>query len=225
MSIELKKVSKNYKKKQVFSDVDLKIKQGAFVMLRGASGAGKSTLLNIIGGVDVPSDGEVLIDGQDVAKLRGKQRAEFFREKVGFIFQGFYLQLQLTVAENIELAGVFANMPSVERRKRSEELAEQLGIMEVIDSLPAEISGGQAERACVAQALFMKPEIILADEPTNNLDSSSAKKVLDMLKEVQEMGVTVIVASHDERVEDYAGQIVDVVDGKVQVASGDEAER
>lgn len=217
--IELKNVRKNYKQKLVFADVNLKIEQGSFVMLRGPSGAGKSTLLNIIGGIDNPSAGEVVIDGQNVEKLRGRARAEFFRRKVGFIFQGFYLQPQLTVAENIELAGVFANMPRAERRRRIEELAKQLGIVDVADSKPAEISGGQAERACVAQALFLSPEIILADEPTNNLDSQSARKVLEMLKEVQqEMKVTVIVASHDERVEGYAERIVDVADGKVQVA-------
>lgn len=218
MTIELKNVCKSYRKKLIFADVNLQIDQGSFVMLRGSSGAGKTTLLNIIGGIDNPSSGEVLIDGRDVVKLHGKARAKFFRKKIGVVFQGFYLQPQLTVAENIELAGVFANMPRDKRRERVEKLTEQLGITDVIDSLPAEISGGQAERACIAQALFMKPEIILADEPTNNLDSRSAQKVLEMLKDVQGTGVTVIVASHDERVEKYAEQIVDVADKKVQVA-------
>lgn len=218
MTIELKNVCKSYRKKLIFADVNLQIDQGSFVMLRGSSGAGKTTLLNIIGGIDNPSSGEVLIDGRDVVKLHGKARAKFFRKKIGVVFQGFYLQPQLTVAENIELAGVFANIPRDKRRERVEKLTEQLGITDVIDSLPAEISGGQAERACIAQALFMKPEIILADEPTNNLDSRSAQKVLEMLKDVQGTGVTVIVASHDERVEKYAEQIVDVADKKVQVA-------
>ncbi len=226
MAIELKNVSKKYRKKLVFADVDLKIEQGVFAMLRGSSGAGKSTLLNIIGGIDTPSSGEVLIDDMDVVKLRGKARAEFFQQKIGFVFQGFYLQPQLTVGENIELAGVFANMPQDERHKRVKELAEQLGIMEIVDSLPVNVSGGQAERACVAQALFMRPGILLVDEPTNNLDSRNVKKVLDMFGEVrQKLGTTVIVASHDERVEGYAQQIIDVEDGKVWVAGDNEISR
>ncbi len=218
MSIELKNVSKSYQKKLIFEDVNLQINRGTFVMLRGLSGAGKTTLLNIIGGIDRPSSGEILIDEQNVAKLHGKVRTEFFRKKVGFIFQGFYLQPQLTVAENIELAGVFANIPPSKRHERVEELAKQLGITEVINSLPAGISGGQAERVCVAQALFMEPEVILADEPTNNLDSQSIQKVLEVLRDVQQIGVTVIIASHDERIERYAEQIVNVADGKVWVA-------
>lgn len=226
MAIELRNVSKKYKKKLVFADVNLKIEQGTFAMLRGSSGAGKSTLLNIIGGIDTPSSGEVLIDGMDVVKLRGKARAEFFQQKIGFVFQGFYLQPQLTIGENIELAGVFANMPQDERHERVKELAEQLGIMEIVDSLPVNVSGGQAERACVAQALFMRPGILLVDEPTNNLDSRNVKKVLDMFGEVQQkLGTTVIVASHDERVEGYAQQIIDVEDGKVWVAGDNEISR
>ena len=158
----------------------------------------------------------MLIDGQDVSKLKGKVRTDFYRHKIGFIFQGFYLQPQLTIGENIALMGTFAGMPKKEREARAKELAEMLGIAEVLDSLPAEISGGQAERACAARAMFMNPEIILADEPTNNLDPENAKNVIEMLKKIQQdTGATMIVASHDPLVERYATQVIGIKDGRV----------
>lgn len=185
-------------------------------MLRGVSGSGKSTLLSIIGGIEPMTGGQVLIDGQDVSKLKGGERADFYRHKIGFIFQGFYLQPQLTIGENIALMGTFAGMPKKEREARAKELAEMLGIAEVLNSLPAEVSGGQAERACAARAMFMHPEIILADEPTNNLDPENAKNVIEMLKKIQEeTGATMIVASHDPLVERYATQVIGIKDGHI----------
>lgn len=217
--IKLVGVSKAYDKKGrnfVLEDVNLEIKTGSFVMLKGASGAGKSTLLSIIGGIEPITSGEVIIDDVDATSLHGKARAEFYRHKVGFIFQGFYLQPQLTVAENIALTGVFAGMARSERRARAEELARRLKIEKVLDMKPAEISGGQAERACVARAIFMRPGIILADEPTNNLDPENARNVIDLLQQIQrEEKATMIIASHDSLVEKYAEQVVTVKDGRV----------
>lgn len=217
--IALKNIAKSYDKRGrnlIFSDVNLEIEQQAFVMLRGVSGAGKSTLLNIIGGMEPATSGEVIIDGTDVNQLKGKKRAEFYRHKVGFIFQGFYLQPQLTIGENIALTGIFAGMAKREREERVLELAKKLGIEKIIDMHPAEVSGGQAERACVARAMFMNPEIILADEPTNNLDPDNARNVIELLKQVQQdTGVTLIVASHDALVEKYATRVINVKDGKV----------
>lgn len=185
-------------------------------MLRGVSGSGKSTLLSIIGGLEPATSGKVLIDGRDVSKLKGKARANFYRHKIGFIFQGFYLQPQLTISENIALMGMFAGISKKNRAKRAEKLAEILGIKEVLDRLPSEISGGQAERACAARAMFMNPEIILADEPTNNLDPENARNVIMLLKRIQQAtGATMIVASHDPMVEQYATQIVSIKSGHV----------
>ena len=187
-------------------------------MLNGVSGSGKSTLLSIIGGIESATSGKVIIDGQDVSSLKGSERTNFYRHKIGFIFQGFYLQPQLTIGENIALMGTFAGMAKKEREARTKELAEMLGIAEVLDSLPAEVSGGQAERACIARAMFMNPEIILADEPTNNLDPENVRNVIEMLKRIQvEMGATMIVASHDALVEKYATQVVEVREGRVGV--------
>lgn len=224
MTINLNSLNKSYGKKPVLFDINLEIPTGSFTMLKGVSGSGKSTLLSIIGGIEPMTSGQVMIDNQDVSKLKGKARADFYRHKIGFIFQGFYLQPQLTIGENIALMGIFAGMPKKEREARAKELAEKLGIAEVLGSLPAEVSGGQAERACAARAMFMHPEIILADEPTNNLDPENAKNVIEMLKQIQqETGATMIVASHDPLVEKYATQIVNIREGRVNTTSADES--
>lgn len=216
MTIKLSNLNKSYGKKPVLFDVNIEIPTGSFTVLKGVSGSGKSTLLSIIGGIEPATSGTVTIDGQDVSKLKGKVRTDFYRHKIGFIFQGFYLQPQLTVAENISLMGTFAGMPKSEREKRTKELAEVLGISEVLDKLPAEISGGQAERACAARAMFMHPEIILADEPTNNLDPENAKNVVDMLKQIQQdANATMVVASHDVMIAEYASQIIQIRDGHI----------
>lgn len=224
MTINLNSLNKSYGKKPVLFDINLEIPTGSFTMLKGVSGSGKSTLLSIIGGIEPMTSGQVMIDNQDVSKLKGKARADFYRHKIGFIFQGFYLQPQLTIVENIALMGIFAGMPKKEREARAKELAEKLGISEVLGNLPAEVSGGQAERACAARAMFMHPEIILADEPTNNLDPENAKNVIEMLKQIQqETGATMIVASHDPLVEKYATQVVSIREGRVNTTSADES--
>ena len=224
MTINLNSLNKSYGKKPVLFDINLEIPTGSFTMLKGVSGSGKSTLLSIIGGIEPMTSGQVMIDNQDVSKLKGKARADFYRHKIGFIFQGFYLQPQLTIVENIALMGIFAGMPKKEREARAKELAEKLGISEVLGNLPAEVSGGQAERACAARAMFMHPEIILADEPTHNLDPENAKNVIEMLKQIQqETGATMIVASHDPLVEKYATQIVNIREGRVNTTSADES--
>ena len=222
MTIKLEQLTKTYKKKGklVLKDVNLEIPDHAFVMLRGVSGSGKSTLLNIIGGIEPLTSGKVEIDGRDLSELGPKARSDFYRHEIGFIFQGFYLQPQLTIGENITLMGVFAGMPKREREERARALAEDLGIAAVLDQKPAEVSGGQAERACVARAMFMHPKIILADEPTNNLDPENAQNVIELLKQIwQDTGATVIVASHDSMVEKYATMVVKVKEGEVSQES------
>ena len=221
VGIQLKNISKSYGAKSILAHVDLEIPKGEFVMMRGKSGAGKSTLLNIIGGIEQPTSGEILIGEQNISQLRAKERAEFYRHAVGFVFQGFYLQPQLTLRDNIALPGIFANMPKNERMERVDVLAQTLQITEVLDQKPAEVSGGQAERACVARALFMNPQIVLADEPTNNLDPENARNVVDILYKVwKETGATVIVASHDAIVEKYATVVVEVADGGARLMRG-----
>lgn len=219
LEIKLVDVSKSYKDKVILRGINLEIARGEFVMLRGQSGAGKSTLLNIIGGIEQPTTGQILIEGKDVGKFKKQERVDFYRHQVGFIFQGFYLQSQLSLMENIALPGVFAEMSRPECEARVRELAEILHIEQVLSQKPAEVSGGQAERACVARALFMNPKLVLADEPTNNLDPENAKNVINILYAVwKQLGTTVIVASHDKIVEDYATQIITMRDGEIQPA-------
>ena len=214
--IQLQNIKKHYGEKVVFQDVNLNISAGFFTVLRGESGAGKSTLLNLIGGLEMPTSGQIIVDGKDVGNLTAKERTNFYRHEIGIIFQGSYLQPQFTLLENITLPGVFAGMPEAERKARAEQLAQMLGISDNLKYLPKEVSGGQAERACIARALLLNPKIILADEPTSNLDEDNAKTVLEILNYIrQQMGVTIIIASHSRDVLEFATQVVMVRGGTV----------
>lgn len=216
MKVILNSVSKNFGSKKILKDINLEIAENSFTILKGVSGSGKSTLLNIIGGIESPTSGNIIIDNQNISNLKHKDRVNFYRKKIGFIFQGFYLQPQLTIKDNIALMAIFTGISRHEREKRVYELAEKLGISEILNQLPSEISGGQAERACIARALYMSPEIILADEPTNNLDPDNAKNVIKILKTLQvEEQSTVIVATHDPMVENYATQILYLNGGSI----------
>lgn len=216
MKVILNSISKNFGSKNILKDINLEIAENSFTILKGVSGSGKSTLLNIIGGIESPTSGNIIIDNQNINNLKYKDRVNFYRKKIGFIFQGFYLQPQLTIKDNIALMAIFAGISRLEREKRVYELAEKLGIRETLNQLPSEISGGQAERACIARALYMSPEIILADEPTNNLDPDNAKNVIEILKTLQvEEQSTVIIATHDPMVEKYATQILSLKDGSI----------
>lgn len=209
--IQLQDVSKTYGNKDILRGVNLAVRAGEFVVLCGESGAGKSTLLNLIGGLERSSGGRIIVDGKEINQMSAKERTDFYRHEVGIIFQGSYLQPQFTLFENITLSGVFAGMPEGERKERAEQLAQMLGISENLKSLPKEVSGGQAERACIARALLLNPKIILADEPTSNLDEANAEIVLQILNLIRvQMGVTIIIASHSRDVIKYATQVVTV---------------
>ena len=182
-------------------------------MITGPSGSGKSTLLNIIGGIETPDSGEVILGGKNIRGLKGKERTELYRKYVGFIFQGFYLDNKLTLAENISLPGIFSNMPQKALNERTKTIAKILGISDSLNKHPSEAAGGQSERACIARALFLSPRIILADEPTSNLDPESAEKVLKILQVFQEKtDTTVVVASHDEMIRPFATKIINLGD-------------
>lgn len=207
--IELHDIRKQYGDRIVFQDVNLTIPVGSFAVVRGESGAGKSTLLNLISGLEIPNSGKIVVDGKDISELAKIERTDFYRHEVGIIFQGSYLQPQFTLTENITLPGVFAGMPEAERNAKAQQLAQMLGITESLSHLPSEVSGGQAERACIARALLMNPKIILADEPTSNLDEENAIIVLKILNAIrQQMGITIIVASHSRDVSRFATQIL-----------------
>lgn len=215
--VQLRNIEKRYGEKMILRGVNLSVPAGSFTVLRGESGAGKSTLLNLIGGLEMPSGGQIIVEGKDVGALSAKERTDFYRHQIGIIFQGSYLQPQFTLLENITLPGVFAGVPEAERAARAEQLAETLGITENLRFLPQAVSGGQAERACIARALLLNPKIILADEPTSNLDEANAKTVLEILNLIRtQLGVTVIIASHSRDVLEFATQVVRVNGGTVQ---------
>lgn len=218
MTISLQNISKNYGNKKILNNFDLEIPRNSFVLLKGKSGSGKTTLLKIIGGIEQPSTGNVYIDKQKINLLKGRKKVDFYRHKIGFIFQDFQLQPQLAVGENIELPGIFAGISKEKRRKRLLELATLLGIQDILKQYPEEISGGQAERTCIARSLFMRPDIILADEPTNNLDSENITNILKLLiKFHQENEATVIISSHNPIIQKLATHTISITNHCVDI--------
>lgn len=217
--IELQKVTKIYKLDEVevvgVKDVDLKIKKGEFVCIMGPSGSGKSTLLHLIGCLDKPTYGKIFIDGIDVSKMSEDELAEIRKNKIGFVFQFFNLYPTLNVLENVELPMIIAEKDKEYRRKRAMELLKIVGMEKFKDHFPSELSGGQRQKIAIARALANDPPIILADEPTGNLDSKSGKEVMEIFKKLHEEGRTIVVVTHNKEVAEYSERIIYLKDGKV----------
>ncbi|CAB3288711.1 ABC transporter related protein [Methanocaldococcus lauensis] len=195
--------------------VDITINEGEFVAIMGPSGCGKSTLLNILGLLDVPTRGEVYIKGKKTTLMNENERAIFRRKISGFIFQQFHLIKTLTALENVELPMILDEKDKKYRRKRAKKLLEMVGLAERIYHYPNQLSGGQQQRVAIARALANNPKIIFADEPTGNLDSKSGKIVMDLLKELNEKGITIIMVTHDKDLAKYASRIIKMKDGKI----------
>ncbi len=196
--------------------VNLEIEKGEFTAIVGPSGSGKTTLLNIIGGLDRPSKGRIVIDGKDISELSDNQMIDFRKEKIGFVFQAYNLIPVLTALENVEFIMVLQKRDKVEREARAKELLEAVGLSDKLDKRPSELSGGQQQRVAVARALASKPAFILADEPTANLDSESTAGLLDLMAELnRKEGITFVFSTHDQRVIDRARRVVNLVDGKI----------
>jgi putative ABC transport system ATP-binding protein len=217
--IELQKVTKIYKLDEVevvgVKDVDLKIKKGEFVCIMGPSGSGKSTLLHLIGCLDKPTYGKIFIDGIDVSKMSEDELAEIRKNKIGFVFQFFNLYPTLNALENVELPMIIAEKDKEYRRKRAMELLKIVGMEKFKDHFPSELSGGQRQKIAIARALANDPPIILADEPTGNLDSKSGKEVMEIFKKLHEEGRTIVVVTHNKEVAEYSERIIYLKDGKV----------
>ena len=197
-------------------DVDLTFEPGEYVSLMGPSGSGKSTLLNVIGLLDRPSGGVYRLDGIDTTSLDDAQQAQVRRDKIGFVFQSFHLVPRLTAAENIELPMVLGGIEPAERRERVKEVMEKLGLSERADHRPNQLSGGQRQRVAIARATIMRPGILLADEPTGNLDQASGRQVVETLEAMNADGLTLIVVTHDPAIGERARRRLHMVDGLVQ---------
>ena len=197
--------------------VDVEIQRGEYVCVAGPSGAGKSTLLNMIGLLDGPTSGEIIFDDQKIHEMSGKQMHNFRKKRITFIFQSFNLIPVLNAYENIEFPLLIQRVDKAERKKRIEQLTEEVGIREYLPHRPDELSGGQRQRVAIARALVTNPEVVLADEPTANLDSVTGGTILSILKRLnKEEKTTFVIASHDDTIMNQADRIIHVVDGKVR---------
>ncbi|NRY58039.1 putative ABC transport system ATP-binding protein [Clostridium acetobutylicum] len=218
LSIQIKNLGKTYKMGRneyiALSNINLEISKGEFVSIVGPSGAGKSTLMNIIGCLDNATEGEYLLDGVST-NCNDNKLAEIRNKKIGFIFQNYNLLPKLSVRENVELPLVYQGLNSNEIKYRAHEVIKKVGLEEHLNHKPSELSGGQKQRVAIARALASKPEIILADEPTGALDSKTGKEVIEMIKEINEDGNTVVLITHDMQIAKEAKRIVTVKDGKI----------
>ena len=217
--IRLNKVSKTYRTDKVetlaLREVDLHVKKGEFVAMMGPSGCGKSTLLNLIGLLDRPGQGSIDVDGIPITRYRDKQVAGLRNSTFGFIFQSFHLIPDLRVIDNVELPLLYRKMAASERRRLAREALEKVGLGARMDHYPNQLSGGQQQRVAIARAIVGKPQVLLADEPTGNLDSKMGEEVMDILLKLNEEGTTVVMVTHDEREARRTSRIVRVFDGQL----------
>jgi putative ABC transport system ATP-binding protein len=197
-------------------EVGLGVARGEYLSIMGPSGSGKSTLLNIIGLLDRPSSGTYRLDGRDVTGLSDQEQAQVRREKIGFVFQSFHLVPRLTAAENIELPMVLAGIPAVERKARSERLLRDFSLLDRARHRPEELSGGQRQRVAIARATVMQPGVLLADEPTGNLDRATGNEVLHLLEELNQRDMTLIVVTHDPEIGQRATRQLHMLDGRIE---------
>ncbi len=195
--------------------VDLSVEEGEFIAIMGPSGSGKSTLLHIMGLLDTPTRGRVFVLGREASRLSDDERALLRRESIGFVFQQYNLSPSLTALENVELPMLFAGVPPEKRRKRAVELLEAVGLGDRLHHYPNQLSGGQQQRVAIARALANNPHIILADEPTGNLDTKTGRRILEVFRELNERGKTVVIVTHDPEVAEAAEKIVKIRDGKI----------
>jgi putative ABC transport system ATP-binding protein len=195
--------------------IDLTVKKGEFVAVVGPSGSGKSTLLNLIGCLDTPTDGSYMLGGEAVAGLDRDGLADVRNRRVGFVFQNFNLLPQLTALENVEMPMLFGGVGRKDRKRRALEHLERVGLGDRVEHKPTELSGGQMQRVAIARALAMEPDLVLADEPTGNLDTGSGTDVMGLLSELWEQGRTLVVVTHDKTLSKRAGRVVEIRDGLV----------
>ena len=197
------------------NEVSLEVKEGEFVAIMGPSGCGKSTLLNILGLIDTPSSGTYLLNGTDVSKMEESERTQIRKGVIGFVFQSFNLIDELNVEENIEMPLLYMGIPAKERKRRVTEAMARMNISHRNKHFPSQLSGGQQQRVAIARAVVVNPKLILADEPTGNLDSKNGNEVMELLKELHQEGTTIVMVTHSRHDASYADRIVNIFDGQI----------
>ena len=214
--IDVKHLSKSFGDHLVLDDISEHIHPGEKVVVIGPSGSGKSTAMNIIGCLDTPTSGKYVLDGQDVASMTDNQLADVRNKEIGFIFQGFNLISNLDAVGNVELPLVYRGVSKNERKQLAMEALKSVGLEDRMKHKPNEMSGGQQQRVAVARAVAAKPPIILADEPTGNLDTKSTQEIMEILKELHRSGRTVIIITHDEEIASQAHRVIRILDGRIE---------
>ncbi len=219
--ISLQHISKWYniggKPNFILKDINLEVAEGEFISVMGPSGSGKSTLLNIIGMLDMPSEGQYHLLGQSVYNLKEKQRSELYKKNIGFIFQAYHLIDELTVYENIETPLLYQNVKSSERQALVSDMLDRFNIVGKKDLFPSQLSGGQQQLVGIARALIAKPKLLLADEPTGNLNSKQGEEIMDIFKKLNDKdGITIIQVTHSEKNAEYGNRKIELLDGRIQ---------
>lgn len=222
--VKLEKINKTYKMGDItvnaLSDINLQVKYGEYIAILGPSGSGKSTLMNVLGCLDKPSSGKYFLDNKDVSDLSRNELATVRNQKIGFIFQSFNLLDYCSALENVALPLVYRGVSRSDRLARAREILEQVGLGDRVGHKPNELSGGQKQRVAVARALVSEPEVILADEPTGNLDSKSGEDVMNLFSKLSESGKTIIVVTHDQKLAKRMRRVIEISDGKVKSDRG-----
>lgn len=216
--IKMEGITKIYRTKDIetvaLENVNLEVEKGEFISVMGPSGCGKSTMLNVMGLLDAPTEGEVLINNTQISNMKDGEMAEFRNNTLGFIFQSFHLINSLSVLDNVELPLLYRKSSSSERTKRAKEVLEKVGLSHRMKHYPSQLSGGQCQRVAIARALIGNPQIILADEPTGNLDSKMGTEIMDLLFDLNKEGTTIVMVTHDEHIARTTQRIVRFFDGR-----------
>lgn len=218
--IELKNLTKIYRtggiETPALRGIDLQIAKGEFTAITGKSGCGKTTLLNLLGGMDAPTSGLYRMEGREISSLRGRALAAFRNKTIGFIFQSFHLISELSVVDNVSLPLGYAGVRASERKEKSIELLQKVGLKDHLHKGPNELSGGQRQRVAIARALINQPALLLADEPTGNLDEKTGQEILQLIQSVHQEGTTVILVTHDPQIASACGRIIHMSDGRIE---------